>query len=150
MDERSLLGCIEWIAHGFEIVQSHFPGWAFTAADTVAAFGLHGACLLGPRHAIASDHADRWFSALPPFDIALIRGNAVMDRGVSTNVLDGPLSALRHLVEVLEHDPHNPPLAAGEIVTTGTLTRALPIAPGETWRTELTGVPLDGIHVALV
>lgn len=47
MDERALLDCIEWVAHGFEIVQSHYPGWRFTAADTVAAFGLHGALLLG-------------------------------------------------------------------------------------------------------
>src|SRR5919108_1274930 len=34
MDERELLGAIEWIAHGFEIVQSIFPGWKFTAPDT--------------------------------------------------------------------------------------------------------------------
>jgi 2-oxo-3-hexenedioate decarboxylase len=27
MDERALLSCIEWVAHGFEIVQSVFPGW---------------------------------------------------------------------------------------------------------------------------
>jgi hypothetical protein len=41
----------------------------------------------------------------------------------------------------------NPPLAAGEIVTTETLTRALPVSAGETWTTELTGVGLDGICV---
>ena len=35
-------------------------------------------------------------------------------------------SALRHLVDILARDQVNPPLAAGEIVTTGTLTRALP------------------------
>jgi 2-oxo-3-hexenedioate decarboxylase len=62
-------------------------------------------------------------------------------------VLDGPVLALKHLVEVLAADPVNPPLAAGEIVTTGTLTRALPVAPGETWSTALTGVALDGIAV---
>jgi 2-oxo-3-hexenedioate decarboxylase len=44
-------------------------------------------------------------------------------------------------------DQVNPPLAAGEIVTTGTLTRALPVSAGETWTTELTGVALDGIRV---
>jgi hypothetical protein len=44
-------------------------------------------------------------------------------------------------------DRVNPPLAAGEIVTTGTLTRALPVSAGETWRTELTGVALDGLCV---
>lgn len=38
MDERALLDCVAWVAHGFEIVQSLYPGWRFTAADTVAAF----------------------------------------------------------------------------------------------------------------
>jgi 2-oxo-3-hexenedioate decarboxylase len=67
-----------------------------------------------------------------------------MDRGRGSNVLDGPLSAVRHLVERLAHDPDNAPLAAGEIVSTGTLTRALPVRPGETWTTTLKGIDLEG------
>jgi 2-oxo-3-hexenedioate decarboxylase len=54
---------------------------------------------------------------------------------------------LRHLVDILVRDQVNPPLEAGEIVTTGTLTRALPISGGDTWTTELTGVRCDGICV---
>jgi len=50
MDEAALLGCIDWVAHGFEIVQSIFPGWRAAAADTVAAYGLHGAYRIGPRY----------------------------------------------------------------------------------------------------
>jgi 2-oxo-3-hexenedioate decarboxylase len=65
-------------------------------------------------------------------------------------VLGGPVSALRHLVDLLARDQVNPPLAAGEIVTTGMLTRALPLSTGETWTTELTGVGLDGISVRFV
>ena len=52
MDEAALLGCIGWVAHGFEIVHSLFPGWRFAAADTVAAFALHGAYCLGPQRPI--------------------------------------------------------------------------------------------------
>jgi 2-oxo-3-hexenedioate decarboxylase len=48
---------------------------------------------------------------------------------------------------VLASDPGNPSLVAGEIVTTGTLTGALPVSPGETWTTALTGVALDGIAI---
>src|ERR1700746_3010506 len=55
MGEGALLESIDWVAHGFEIVQSIFPGWKFSAPDTVAAFGLHGALLIGPRHSIAAD-----------------------------------------------------------------------------------------------
>jgi 2-oxo-3-hexenedioate decarboxylase len=62
-------------------------------------------------------------------------------------VLDGPLSALKHLVGLLEKDDANPQLAAGEIITTGTLTKAMPIKPGELWTTELTGITLGGIDI---
>ena len=31
MDEQALIHCIDWIAHGFEIVQSIFPNWSFLA-----------------------------------------------------------------------------------------------------------------------
>ena len=58
--------------------------------------------------------------------------------------------ALRHLIDILARDQVNPPLAAGEIVTTGTLTRALPVTAGETWTTELTGVALNRVRVRFV
>lgn len=146
MDEGALIACIDWVAHGFEIVQSIFPGWQFSAADTVAANGLHGALLIGPHQAIRA-HTAQWQSALPNFAIDLLRDGAVIDRGHSTNVLDGPVLALRHLVGLLASDPVNPPLAAGEIVTTGTLTRAMPVTAGEAWSTALHGVALDGIKL---
>jgi 2-keto-4-pentenoate hydratase len=146
MDEGALITCIDWVAHGFEIVQSIFPGWRFSAPDTVAANGLHGALLIGPRHTIGP-RAAQWQSALPNFAIDLLRDGKVIDRGHSTNVLDGPLSALRHLVSLLARDPVNSPLAAGEIVTTGTLTRAMPVTAGETWSTALQGVALDGVRL---
>ena len=146
MDETALLACIDRVGHGFEIVQSIFPGWKFSAPDAVAAFGLHGALLIGPQHSIAA-YAEDWSRTLSTFEIDMKRDGAVVDHGRATNVLDGPVSALRHLVDILVRDPVNPPLAAGEIVTTGTLTRALPVSAGETWTTELTGIGLDGICV---
>ena len=146
MGEGALLESIDWVAHGFEIVQSIFPGWKFAAPDTVAAFGLHGALLIGPRHTIAA-HAEDWGRTLSTFEIDLKRDGVVVDHGLARNVLGGPVSALRHLIDILARDQINPPLAAGEIVTTGTLTRALPVSGGETWTTELTGVGLDGICV---
>jgi 2-keto-4-pentenoate hydratase len=146
MDERALLDCIAWVAHGFEIVQSIFPGWKFSAPDTVAAFGMHGALLIGPRRPIAAQDED-WSRTLASFEIDLKRDGVVVDHGHATDVLDGPVFALRHLVDLLARDRSNPPLAAGEIVTTGTLTRALPVSPGETWTTDLMGVGLAGIGV---
>ena len=149
MDERDLLGCVEWVAHGFEIVQSLFPNWQFAAPDTIAAYGLHGALWIGPRHAVAP-RAEDWGRELTAFEIDLYRNGILADHGRAANVLDGPAFALRHLVAQLASDPGSPPLAAGEIVTTGTLTRALPVEAGETWTTKLSGAPLEDARLRFV
>jgi 2-oxo-3-hexenedioate decarboxylase len=146
MDEEALIRCIDWIAHGFEIVQSIFPNWSFRPPDTVAAYGLHGRLLIGPRHS-AEPRRDEWARELSRFEIDLFRNGARVDHGVAANILDGPLFALRHLAETLAQDRLSPPLAVGEIVTTGTLTRAFPVGPGEEWGTKLTGVPLEGARI---
>ena len=141
-----LLAEIEWVTHGFEIVQSIYPGWKFSAAEASAANALHGALLLGPQRVAPTPNA-AWMHALRTFEIDLLRDDEQIDRGQAADVLDGPLYALMHLIELLASDPHHPPLAAGEIVTTGTLTRAFPVAPGERWSTALHGIDLNGIAV---
>jgi 2-oxo-3-hexenedioate decarboxylase len=50
---------------------------------------------------------------------------------------------------VLDKDRRNPPLSTGEIVTTGTLTRAFPVLSGEVWSTEITGYNLPGLSVEI-
>jgi 2-oxo-3-hexenedioate decarboxylase len=148
MDEAALLSCIEWVAPGFEIVQSIFPGWRFTAADTIAAFGLHGALAVGTRHKVAS--RSDWQDVVAALEADLFRDGERVDHGRAANVLDSPLSALKHLVELLATDRVNPPLAAGEVITTGTLTRAFPIRPGETWRMEFTIAPFAAEEIRFV
>ena len=145
MTAEQLLQCIDWVAQGFEIVQSAFPAWRFTAPDSVAACGLHGALLIGVRQKL--DGTGSLAASLQTFEIDLYRNGELADRGAGRNVLDGPVFALKHLVGVLAQDRFNPPISAGEIVTTGTLTRALPIGAGETWTTKLTGLALHGASV---
>ncbi|MDP4003945.1 2-keto-4-pentenoate hydratase [Methylobacterium sp. NEAU K] len=150
MDAAALVGCLDWAAHGFEIVQSLFPGWRFTAPDTVAAFGLHGLLVVGERVRIVPAAARAWIDGLAGFSVDLLRDGTVADRGSGRNVLGGgPLAALGHLVDVLANDPGSLPLAAGEVVSTGTLTDALPVAPGQRWTTRLSGLPLAGLDLAL-
>jgi 2-keto-4-pentenoate hydratase len=146
MDDAALAGCIDWLAHGFEIVQSLYPDWKFAAADTVACNALHGALLIGERHPF-KPRAAEWLRELAAFEIELECDGVLADRGQAANVLGSPFLALRHVVQLLAHDKVNPPLVAGEIVSTGTLTRALPVAPGETWRTRLHGIPVAGIEL---
>jgi 2-oxo-3-hexenedioate decarboxylase len=147
-DPRELLRSIEWVAHGFEIVQSHFPEWKFRAADTVADNGLHGAYLLGPPLEVARLGADP-VEALRSFSVELSCDGAAKETGRGENVLGSPLSALAHLVSVLADRPGQA-LRAGEIVTTGTLTAAYRVRPGETWTTRIRGLALPGLELALI
>ena len=58
---------------------------------------------------------------------------------------------LRHLElrNPAARQPRFDALAAGEVITTGTLTAALPIAPGETWTSEYGGLPVNGLRLIL-
>lgn len=145
-DEAALLRSIEWVAHGFEIVQSHFPAWKFQAADTVADNGLHGALLLGRPRDVSGLGADP-VESLRSFSVELSCNGAPKETGSGSNVLGSPLAALAHLVSVLADQPGRA-LRAGEIVTTGTLTAAYPVSAGERWSTELRGIALQGLEVA--
>jgi len=144
MNEAALLDCIEWVTLGYEIVQSLFPGWKFAAADTVAANGVHGALMIGRRHAIAQRRTE-WQRELATFGVELYCNGNLSQRGGGALVLDSPLLALRHLIELVANDSHNPPLHAGEVISTGTLTLAMPVSPGETWSAKVTGIPLEEI-----
>ena len=148
MDEAALMGCVAWVAHGFELVQSVYPGWAFGAADAVAAGGLHGALVLGARREVAAG-PEGWLAALPALAIEVRCDGAAVARGRGRDVLGGPLTALRFAVEDIAGRADAPPLAAGEVVTTGTLTGAHPVAPGQLWTTRITGAPLDGLALRL-
>jgi 2-oxo-3-hexenedioate decarboxylase len=147
-DALAILACIEWIAPGFEIVQSHFPDWKFTAADCTAAFGLHGALVVGPPVALTAANRATVADALPAFTLQLRRGGELIDTGMGANVLGSPAQALAHLVRVLATQPRSPPLAAGEIVTTGTITDAWPVKPGQTWTSDYGTLGLAGLTLS--
>lgn len=134
---------VDWVAHGFEIVQSIFPGWRFGVADCIADGGLHGALFVGPRRLIRDDERSGLAATLSAIRVELSRNGAVVDSGTGANVLDGPVQALAHLAKVLAGDRINPPVRKGELVTTGTLT-------GERWSTKIDGFDLPGLSVEIV
>ncbi len=146
MNETALLDCIDWVALGYEIVQSIYPDWKFTAADAVAANSVHGSLLIGTRHAIAPRKTD-WQNELATFEIELYCDGKISQRGGGRLVLDSPLLALRRLVELLANDADNPPLSAGDIISTGTLTLAMPVKAGESWTAKVSGIPLEEISL---
>lgn len=132
---EDLVASLEWMAHSVEIVQCHHPAWKVTIADCTADNGLHGRLVVGTPLALHG------LEELPKAQAKLFRGERLVDQGVGANVLGGPLTALAFLVDLLKRQPEAPPLRGGEIISTGTLTDAHPVAPGETWRTEVSGFP---------
>lgn len=141
---------IEWVAHGFEIVQSVFPGWRFTVADCIANGGLHGALFVGPRRLLRPEERVGLATSLSDLRVVLHCDGTRIDEGSGANVLDGPIHALGYLAEVLADDRLNPPLRKGELVTTGTMTRAFPVGPGQSWSTTISGFDLPGLSVKIV
>jgi 2-keto-4-pentenoate hydratase len=145
---QELFECIDWVAPGFEVVQSHMPGWKFTAADTVADGGLHGRLLVGARQSVRgiAASASEFDALLAKGNVALMHGSETKERGRGSNVLDGPLHALLHFLGTLRDCPGAPDLQPGDVVTTGTWTDAWPVRPGETWSAQF-DAPLGRIQV---
>jgi len=152
MDE--LADCIEWMAHGFEIVACPFANWEFTVADSIAAFGLHGTLIIGEPHVLSSATRHNLAQILANASISLSSSTdsngTLRAAGFCNDVLDSPLHALWHLHRLLQQQPQFSPLHAGEIITTGTWTDAYPIEPGQTWITAFSGVGLHGLTVSFV
>jgi 2-oxo-3-hexenedioate decarboxylase len=143
-----ILACVDWVAHGFEIVQSHYPNWQFAAADVIADSVLHGTLLLGTPQPVSCLGEDP-LSVLQEFSVTLSCNGTALEVGQGSNVLGSPVAAVAHLNRVLAV-PGSSPLAQDEMVTTGTITTAHAIRVGETWNTTLSGIDLPGLSVTLV
>ena len=147
---HALLAACEWIAHGYEIVQSPYAAWKFSAAEGIAAQGLHGALLVGQRVTPTSlgDDARQILKRLSEFRLILDKNGTEHARGTGAVVLDGPLHALSHLMQ--EFAKRHRRLQAGDIITTGTLTDAQPLEPGDQWRTRIDGLALPGLVLEVI
>ena len=143
---EDLLASIEWMAHSIEIVQCDQPGWKTSLEHSTAMNGLHGRLIVGTS--ITLDRLPGLQAQLPRIELSLKKGAEVVDRGRGEIVLGSPLAALGYLVKLLAKQAKSPPLAPGEIISTGTLTDAHPVAAGETWSTEIRGLPLAGLQLA--
>ena len=140
-----LQACLAWVAHGFEIVHTHFADWRFTLADTVADFALHGRLIVGPRLEV---QAWKTLAAdLAAMQVELLCDGIVKDRGLGSVVLDGPLHALKQWIDAMAVTTPDWRVAAGEFVTTGTITDAWPLRPGQHWQTRLSDKRLAALSL---
>lgn len=144
--------CLEWIAHGFEVVTSPFRHWEFEAADAVAAFGLHKALIVGEPRMISRQSRRSLPQVLASASMSVSRSSAgsssLCAAGFGRDVQGSPLHALLTLHQQLQQREDTPNLQAGEIVSTGSWTNALPIKRGEVWSSAFSQLNLGGLTVS--
>jgi 2-keto-4-pentenoate hydratase len=146
----NVFAALDWVAHGFEIVQSPFQNWKFTAAEACAAQGLHSQLLIGSKLNIATLTRNaivfnQWLAALK---VTLRCNDQAVATGRGSNVLDSPLLALCHLLA--EFNKRGKTIQPGAIVTTGTMTDAMPIAESEFWETQFEQQSLPSLRLIIV
>ncbi len=147
MDE--LADCIEWMAHGMEITVCPFPNWHFATTDAIAAFGLHGALIIGEPRTVSSVSKQHLSTMMMGVSVSLSCDEILRTAGFGSDILNSPLHALWHLHQMLAQQSLFPPLQAGEIITTGSWTESLDVAPGQLWQTAFGGIAMDGLALSL-
>lgn len=151
---EELADCLEWMAPGFGIAVSPFQDWEFDAADAVAAFGLHRALIVGEPRMLSRQTRHNLPALLASASVSLSRSSENNTRlcaaGFGADVLDSPVHALWNLHRQLQQQPQFSPLQAGEIVTTGSWTEAVPVAQGEIWSSAFSQISVPGLHVTFI
>jgi 2-keto-4-pentenoate hydratase len=147
-DPATILQSIAWYAPSFEIVCCHFADWKCTPAEYAADFSLHWRLVVGTPVPVNGASLTELARLLGECSVTLSQDGNVMDRGKGSNALDHPALALGFLADIVARQSAFDALAAGEIITTGTLTNALPVKAGQTWQSGYEGLPgVDGIFL---
>jgi 2-oxo-3-hexenedioate decarboxylase len=143
----AVLGAVEWLALGFEIVDCPFPDWAFQPADFVAAYGFHAALVIGTPHPVDAATIPSLVERLTTFPLQLRKHGEIAAEGSGRNVLRSPALCLAELARAVATRPGEAPLAAGDLVSTGSLTEPQEVAPGDTWSAHAEGLGLPDLSL---
>jgi 2-oxo-3-hexenedioate decarboxylase len=150
VEAAAVLDAVEWLALGFEIIDCVFPDWKFQPADFVAAFGLHAALIVGEPRAVEPAAIPALVEQLPRFKLRLTKHGELVEEGSGKASLRSPALCLGELAAGIARQAGADPLAAGELISTGTLTNSHPIASGETWKAEVEGIDLPDLTLRLM
>ena len=147
VDAAAVLGAVEWLALGFEIIDCPYADWKFQPADFVAAYGLHRALVIGTPVAVDAASAPAFVEALATFTVRLLKDGDLAAEGSGRNSLRSPALCLGELAAAIgRRDPSNP-LAVGELVSSGTLTESQPLGAGQTWTAIVEGLPVGNLEL---
>ena len=137
------LESVEWLALGFEIIDCPYADWKFQPADFVAAYGLHAALIVGEPRPVTAANISELVEQLPTFKVRLSKDGQPVEEGSGRNSLRSPALCLAELASAMAKQDGAEPLAAGDLVSSGTLTESTPIQPGATWTASVEGIALS-------
>ena len=143
VDAEAVLAHVESIALAFEIIDCVYPDWKFTPIDFVAAYGLHAALIVGEPLAVSESNRTALAAQLATFTIALQKNGETIAQGSGKNSLKNPALCLGELGLAIAK--HGDALAAGEYVSSGTLTEAQFLSPGQSYTAIVDGLPLPAL-----
>ena len=147
--EEEVLECVEWIAHGIEMVQCHYPDWKFTSTDAVCDSSFHGKLFVGRKRPVRPDCPETG-AMLKACEVSLYRDGDLIEVGHGRNVLGSPLLAVTSLIEAIHRDGSVYPILPGEVITTGTITKAYSVNAREQWRTKFDQNKFPGLTIDFV
>lgn len=148
-EPADVLRHVEWIALGFEIIDCVFADWKFQPPDFVAAFGLHAGLVVGQPRVVDTAAIPALADQLARFTLTLSRNGEVRAEGSGKNSLRSPALCLAELSAAVSRRTPDHPLAAGELVSSGTLTDSQLLAPGESWTASVEGIDLSSVTLSI-
>ena len=148
-DPAVALEAVEWLALGFEIIDCPYPDWKFQPSDFVAAYGLHAALVVGEPCPVTATNIGALVEQLPKFKVRLSKDGQLVAEGSGRNSLRSPALCLAELASAMAKQDGES-LAAGDLVSSGTLTESTPIQSGATWTASVEGIDLAALTLRVV
>ncbi|TCC45386.1 2-keto-4-pentenoate hydratase [Kribbella pittospori] len=125
---EDVLNATVTVLPSLEIIDSRIRDWRIVFADTVADNGSSSRCVFGPE-----TKYDAGLDLIAE-RVRLLRDGEEFDTGSGTDVLGHPATAVAWLANAIAE--YGGALRAGDYVMSGSMTRAAPVRPGETYVAE--------------
>jgi 2-oxo-3-hexenedioate decarboxylase len=148
-DAAAALEAVEWLALGFEIIDCPYADWKYQPADFVAAYGLHAALVVGEPRSVTATNIPELVEQLPKFRVRLSKDGQLVEEGSGRNSLRSPALCLAEVAAAMAKQQGTEPLAAGDLVSSGTLTESTSIQPDATWTASVEGLDLPTLTLRI-
>jgi 2-keto-4-pentenoate hydratase len=123
---------VEYAVPALEIVDSRIEDWRISIVDTIADNASTGGVILGDTP-ISPEALTGWSTSC-----TLSRNGKVMETGTADTLLGTPFDSLTWLANTL--GSLGVRLEPGHVVLSGSLTRTIPIAAGDTYTADITRI----------